>query len=220
MKDKINISNARRNFEIVAVLVTGLGRFLFVEFLDLRFLYISSACIFWIVYIFLRKKEIPKILSYWGLTFDNFKKTFLELLPIAVILSAAFYFIGNKMGTNILNVNILPILLIYPIWGVIQQFIMIGIFARNLKDDDQINLPTAGVILIAATLFAIVHFPFLILVAATFLLAIVYVSLYFKGRNLLVMGIYHGWIGALFFYTMMARDPFLEVFGRNVFDIF
>lgn len=217
LNEKIIISNARRNFEIAAVLITGLGRFLFVEFLDLRFLYISSACIFWMVYIFLRKKEIPQILSYWGLTFDNFKKTFLELLPIAVILSVAFYFVGNKLGTNILNINIIPILLIYPIWGIIQQFIMIGIFARNLKDGDQINLPTAGVVLAAATLFAIVHFPFLILVAATFLLAIVYVSLYFRGRNLLVMGIYHGWIGALFFYTMMARDPFLEVFGRNIF---
>jgi len=220
LEEKITISNARRNFEIIAVLVTGLGRFLFVEFLDLRFLYISSACIFWIVYIFLRKKEIPEILGYWGLTFDNFKKTFLELLPIAVISSVAFYFIGTKLGTNILNINIIPILLIYPIWGIIQQFIMIGIFARNLKDSDQINLPTAGVVLAAATLFAIVHFPFLILVAATFLLAIVYVSLYFKGRNLLVMGIYHGWIGGLFFYTMMARDPFLEVFGRNILDIF
>ena len=169
------------------------------------------------VYIFLRKKEIPQILNYWGLNFHNFKKTFLELLPIAVISSIAFYFVGNKLGTNILNINIIPILLIYPIWGIIQQFIMIGIFARNLKDGDQINLPTAGVVLIAATLFAIVHFPFLILVAATFLLAIVYVSLYFKERNLLVMGIYHGWIGGLFFYTIMERDPFFEVFGTNLF---
>jgi len=217
VEEKITISNSRRNFEIVAVLVTGLGRFLFVEFLDLRFLYISSACVFWMGYIFLRQKEIPQILNYWGLTFDNFKKTFLELLPIAIILSIAFYFIGNKLGTNILNINILPILLIYPIWGIIQQFIMIGIFARNLKDSEQIKLSMAGVVFVAAILFAIVHFPFQILVAATFLLAIVYTNLYFKGRNLLVMGIYHGWIGGLFFYTMMGRDPFLEVFGTNLF---
>ena len=217
MNEKISISNGRRNFEMVAVLVTGLGRFLFVEFLDLRFLYISSACVFWIGYIFLRKKEMPQILSYWGLTFDNFKKTFLELLPLAIILSIAFYFIGNKLGTNILNINILPILLIYPIWGIIQQFIMIGIFARNLKGSDQIKLSTTGVVFVASLLFAIVHFPFQILVAATFLLAIVYNSLYLKGRNLLVMGIYHGWIGGLFFYTIMGRDPFLEVFGTNLF---
>ena len=217
MGEKVSISNKRRTFEIIAVLITGLGRFLFVEYLNIRFPYIASACVFWIVYIFLRQKEVPQILSYWGLTFDNFKKTFLESLPIAIILSVSFYFIGNKLGTNILNINILPILLIYPIWGIIQQFIMIGIFARNLKDSDEINLPTLGVVLIAAILFAVVHFPFQILVAATFLLAIVYVSLYFKGRNLLVMGIYHGWIGGLFFYTIMERDPFLEVFGTNIF---
>lgn len=217
MSEKITISNARRTFEIVAVIVTGLGKFLFMDILELRFPYIATACIFWIVYIFLRKKEIPKILNYWGLTFDNFTKTFLELLPLAIILSVVFYFIGNKLGTNILNLNILPILLIYPIWGIIQQFIMIGIFARNLKDSDGIKLPTVGVVLIAATLFAVVHFPFQILVAATFLLAIVYTTLYLKGRNLLVMGIYHGWIGGLFFYTIMERDPFLEVFGTNIF---
>jgi len=187
------------------------------DILELRFPYIATACIFWIVYIFLRKKEIPEILKYWGLTFDNFTKTFLELLPLAIILSIAFYFIGNKLGTNILNINILPILLIYPIWGIIQQFIMIGIFARNLKDSDGIKLPTAGVVLAAAILFAVVHFPFQVLVVATFLLAIVYVNLYLKGRNLLVMGIYHGWIGGLFFYTIMERDPFFEVFGTNLF---
>ncbi len=217
MKNDIAISNQRRIFEIIAVLVTGLGKFLFMDLLEFRFPYIATACIFWMVYIFLRKKEIPDILNYWGLTFDNFKKTFLELLPLAIILSLAFYFIGNKLGTNILNINILPILLIYPIWGIIQQFIMIGIFARNLKDSDGLKLPTAGVVLIASILFAVVHFPFQILVAATFLLAIVYTYLYLKGRNLLVMGIYHGWIGGLFFYTIMERDPFLEVFGTNIF---
>jgi hypothetical protein len=54
---------------------------------------------------------------------------------------------------------------------------------------------------------------FLILVAATFLLAIVYTTLFLKGRNLIVLGIYHGLLGALFFYTIMGRDLFLEVFG-------
>lgn len=217
MKKDLAISNQRRTFEIIAVLATGLGKFLFMDLLEFRFPYIATACIFWIVYVFLRKKEVPEILNYWGLTFKNFKKTFLELLPLAIILSTGFILVGNKLGTNILNLNIIPILLIYPIWGIIQQFIMIGVFARNLKDNDGIKLPTTGVVLIASILFAVVHFPFQILVAATFLLAIVYVNLYLKGRNLLVMGIYHGWIGGLFFYTIMERDPFLEVFGTNFF---
>jgi len=216
LTEKINISNPRRNFEILAVLITGLGKFLFMDILELRFPYIATACIFWLVYIFIRKKKIPQILSYWGLTFKNFGRTFLELLPLALILSIGFVLLGNKLETNILNINIIPILLIYPIWGIIQQFIMIGIFARNLKDGDQIKIPVAAVVLFTSILFALVHFPFQILVLATFFLAIVYTSLYLKGRNLLVMGIYHGWIGALFFYTIMERDPFLEVFGTTL----
>ena len=216
MSETINISKARRNFEILAVLITGLGKFFFMDLLELRFPYIATACIFWIVYIFIRKKEIPEILNYWGLTFKNFGRTFLELLPLAIALAIGFILIGNKLGTNILNINIIPILLIYPIWGIIQQFIMIGIFARNLKDADHIKIPTVLVVLFTSILFAVVHFPFQILVLATFFLAIVYTTLYLKGRNLIVMGIYHGWVGALFFYTMMERDPFLEVFGTTL----
>ncbi len=217
MEEKIVISNARRNFEIIAVLVTGLGKFIFMDILEFRFPYIATACIFWILYIFRRKKEIPTILNYWGLNFNNFKNTFFGLLPLAILFSVAFLIIGNKMNTNILNLNIIPILLIYPVWGIIQQFIMIGIFARNMKDNDRTKLPTSVIVLLTAILFAVVHFPFTILVVATFFLAIVYTTLYFRGKNLLVMGIYHGWIGALFFYTIMARDPFLEVFGKNIF---
>jgi hypothetical protein len=33
-------------------------------------------------------------------------------------------------------------------------------------------------------------------------------------RNVFVLGIFHGWLGALFFYTVAGRDPFLEVFGK------
>lgn len=216
MIEKITISNERRVFEIVAVIVTGLGKFIFMDLLEMRFPYIAVACTFWLVYIFIRKKEIPQILSYWGLTFKGFGRTFLELLPLAILLAIAFVLLGNRLGTNILNINIIPILLIYPIWGIIQQFIMIGIFARNLKDREPNKLPVAVIVLFTSLLFAVVHFPFQILVVATFFLALVYTTLYLKGRNLLVMGIYHGWMGALFFYTMMERDPFFEVFGTTL----
>ena len=47
----------------------------------------------------------------------------------------------------------------------------------------------------------------------TFLLALFYGMVYLKTRNVWVMGILHGWLGALFFYTVVGRDPFAEVFG-------
>lgn len=60
---------------------------------------------------------------------------------------------------------------------------------------------------------AIAHYPFLLLIGATFLLALVYTTLYFRGRNLLALGIYHGWLATFFFYWVLGRDSWLEAFG-------
>ncbi|MCP3929762.1 MAG: CPBP family intramembrane metalloprotease [Bacteroidetes bacterium] len=207
------ISTKRRTFEILAVILTGLGKFLFMDLLNQRLGYILTACFFWGIYIFIRAKQDVNILDYWGLNLKNFKRTFIELLPFAVVLALLFIIIGFGLKTSVLNVRIIPILLIYPIWGIIQQFIMIGILARNLKDSQKVNLTDFWIVFLTAVVFAIVHFPFLLLVISTFALALVYTKLYLNDRNLIVLGIYHGLLGALFFYTLLGRDPFLEVFG-------
>ena len=84
---------------------------------------------------------------------------------------------------------------------------------RNLHDLSSIKIPFWGVVLLTATVFALVHFPSLLLVGATFGLAIIYTALYLRGQNLLALGIYHGWLGGFFFYTLLNRDPWQEVFG-------
>lgn len=210
---KIQITDQHRIREIIAVIITGLGKFVFMDWLNWRLPYITVAIVFWIGYIFYQKNKDSNILSYWGLTTRNFKQTFLELLPLAILSILLFIFLGNKMGTNILNQDILPLLLIYPLWGIIQQFIMIGILSKNLKTLNQIKIPDYLIVLITAMVFAVVHFPFLLLVIGTFFLAMVYTILYLHDRNLIVMGIYHGWIGAFFFYTILERNPWREVFG-------
>ena len=210
MKDKSRVK------EISLVLITGLGKFLFMDVLNWRLPFILTACLFWIGYVFFRQKKNKAILSYWGFTKENFSKTFYELLPISIHVSILFYFLGNYLGTNILSWRILPILLIYPIWGIIQQFIIVGLIARNLKGLEKVKVPEVAIVLITAIVFAIVHYPYGVLMVGTFFLAIVYTLLYLRGRNLLVLGIYHGWIGAIFFYTILARDPWVEVFG-NIF---
>jgi uncharacterized protein len=48
----------------------------------------------------------------------------------------------------------------------------------------------------------------------TFILALLYGYIYLRSRNLYVLGLFHGWLGALFFYTVVGRDPFAEVFGK------
>lgn len=212
----MRIEDNTRIFEIVAVILTGFGKFILMDLLNQRLVYIVSACLFWIGYIIYQSRTNKGVIEYWGLSKVNFKKTFLELFPAAVLSVVIFIFVGNKMETNILNWSIIPILLVYPIWGIIQQFIIIGLLARNLKDIEIVKIPEFLIILITAIVFAIVHYPHNLLIVGTFALAIVYTTLYLRQRNLIVMGIYHGWLGAFFFYTILERNPWDEVFGTLV----
>ena len=207
------IPDSRRIGEIMAVVLTGLGKFVFMDGLNWRLPYILTACLGWLAYILYRRSQSPKLLHYWGFSKMGFWRTFLLLLPFALSLVIVFVLLGNHWGTNRLNWGIVPILLLYPIWGIIQQFLIVGLVGRNLADLSRPQLPLLVVIILTALVFALVHFPFVLLVVATFGLAIVYTSLYLRGHNLLVLGIYHGWLGGFFFYTLLDRDPWQEVFG-------
>jgi membrane protease YdiL (CAAX protease family) len=104
-------------------------------------------------------------------------------------------------------------LLLYPVWGVIQQFLIVGLVAGNLSDYGGSPLGRAGIVFVTAVLFSAVHFPVLLLVAGTFLLATVYTVVYLQTRNLWVLGLYHGWLGGFFYFFVLGRDPWKEVFA-------
>ena len=204
----------RRFIEIVAVIATGVGKLVFINGLEWHLPFIIAVCLFWSLYVFFRFRDDRQVLSYWGLTKTGFGTTFKELLPVVLVCIAIFILLGHQIGTNILNWNIVLILILYPIWGILQQFLVLGIFSKNLQNLNSAKLSNVVIVLLTSILFSIVHYPFPVLIAGTFLLAVIYTSLYLKGRNLIVLGIYHGWLAAFFFYTMMARDPWVEAFGN------
>lgn len=215
MTERLEIDRTSRSkwFEVIAAVVTGLGKFVFMDWLNWKLAYILVACLFWIGYVIHVNRRHSGILEYWGLSGTNFRKTFLELLPIAAFIVISFILIGNYYETNILNWNIIPILLLYPIWGVIQQFLVVGLIAKNLDSMPEANITRITIILTVALLFGLIHYPWYLLMLATFLLAVVYTILYLRERNLIVLGIYHGWLGGFFFFTLMEKDPWLDVFG-------
>lgn len=202
-----------RVIEIIAVLLTGAGKFIFMDWLNWRAFYVVGACLFWIGFVVYRYRKDKNILEHWGFTKTNFKSTFLFLLPFGLLSVAMFFGIGHYFGTIMLNKNIIPILLLYPIWGVIQQFIVVALVAGNLRDMENLNISDFAIVVLTSLVFAAVHFPFLTLVGGTFLLALVYTTIYLRKKNLFALGLYHGWLGAFYFYTIVGRDPWAEVFG-------
>jgi len=203
-------SNRTRILEFVAVLLTGFGKFVLVDWLNLKFWYILIASTCWIGYITWRIRHHPALPAYWGFTKKGFSESLRWILPFAVVSIIAFYIYGSITNALLFNWHILPVLVSYPCWGIIQQFLIIGLIIRNLADYDGKKIPKVLIILIATTLFAIVHYPVILLVAGTFVLALLYSLVYWKHGNLWVLGLFHGWLGGFFYFFVLGRDPWLE----------
>ena len=107
----------------------------------------------------------------------------------------------------------LLLLVLYPLWGILQQFLVQALGVANLfRLFPQYGwwvAVSAGVIL-----FTLVHYPDWVLMAATGLLACVFIPLYIRDRNLWPLGLYHGWLGTFFYLWVLGRDPWVSVFGK------
>ena len=204
-------TDKRRWVEILAVAITGAMKYILMDWLNMRGLYIGAACLFWLVFITKRYRENNHILQDWGFRKDHFKKTFLFILPFAGLLVAAIIWYGISFNTHFLNWHVIPVLFLYPAWGMIQQFMMIGIIAGNLEKMDSLNLDIPRILLLTSLLFALIHYPSVPLMAFAFFMELLFLSVYFKWRNLWPLGLYHGWLGSLFLFFVMGRDLWNEL---------
>ncbi len=211
-KLKRPISNKIRLIEILGVVLTAVGKFVFIDYLGWRLLYVIFAIASWVFYIFFRYKKEKGVIRYWGFRTDNFKGALKLMVPFGVISILLFLGIGYYQKTINLTWHILPLLITYPIWGSVQQFLIIGLIAGNLNDLNSKKLKKGLIIVITAILFSVVHFPSVWLMIGTFILALFYGYVYLKVKNIYAMGVFHGWLGALFYYTVVNRDPFQEIF--------
>jgi uncharacterized protein len=197
-----------------AVILTAVGKFVFMDYLNWRFAFIVAAIISWTIYIIYRNRTKKGIIKYWGFRSDNFKSVMRKVIPFGLLSVIGFIGIGLYRGTINITWHIIPILILYPVWGIAQQFLLIALTVGNMQDLKGQKLKKGIIILFSALLFALVHYPFVWLIIATFILGIFYGLIYLSERNIYVLGLFHGWLGGLFYYTILERDPFLEIFGK------
>ena len=205
-------SDRHRWIEICAVIVTGLFKFLVMDLLNQKLIFISAAILFWSGYVVIQVKKYPSSLQLWGFTSKNFGKSFMIILPVALVCLAAMVIYAKSINIRLLNAHIIPILLLYPLWGFIQQFLMVALVAGNLRDMQSTKLRLSFIVLFTAILFSLVHYPYAMLMTATFLLAVFYTSIYLRYRNLVSLGLFHGWLGCFFMFYVLNRDPYEEIF--------
>lgn len=200
-----------QKFEIIAVIITALSKFIFYDILNQRLIFILLMFIFWGAYIYRRIKQSPEILSEWGFRMDNLNEVFRKVFPFGILAVISCLVIGYVRGTINPNWHIVPILIVYPLFGILQQFLLMSLVAGNMQA--QKKLSNGLIILSTSILFGILHYPYNWLIMGTFILSLFYTYIYLNQRNLYVLGIFHGWLGAIFYYTVVGEDPYLEVFG-------
>jgi len=212
----VKTTRSRAVAEIAAVAVTGAGKLVVADGLGLPLPFILSACAFWSGYGALRARRDQSQLREWGFTAAGLGPSAARLGPPAVagaIASAAY---GLRTGSLLLHWHILPILLLYPLWRLVQQFLVVALFAANLRRSS--GAGEAWTVVVTALVFAAAHVPSPELIVATFAMAAVTTSTYFRVRNLWMLGAFHGWLATLVYFVVLGEDPWLQFvthgFGR------
>ena len=62
----VPISNKRRILEISAVIVTAVGKFIFMDWLDWEISFVAITILCWVMYVIYRNRKQPGILRSWN----------------------------------------------------------------------------------------------------------------------------------------------------------
>ena len=199
--------------EVGAVVATGLLHPLVSTHRVLLAPFIAAVLIGWGTYVTVRVRGDRGLWAVWGFTKANLKPAFRAASTFALAASAVMAAIGHGRGTLSLHWHVLVLFVLYPAWGLVQQFLVQALVARNLRalsgpvSSPWFVVPSCGV------LFGLVHVPDLELVIATAVLGCTFTSIYLRWRNLWPLGLFHGWLGALCYFWVIGRDPWYDVFG-------
>lgn len=199
--------------EIFAVLITGLLKFLLMDWMNWRAFYITAAILFWTVFIYRSYKNNPDVAERWGIRRKNFKQSMRALLPFGLVASALILIYGYFSDAEFINWHILPILVFYPLWGTFQQFIVAGLVAGNLQYQKMVPLNRFWITIIVSLLFALMHAPHWFLAGYVLIMEIFFLSVFLRLRNIWALGFFHGIVSTLFLYFVSGRDLLEELYA-------
>jgi hypothetical protein len=198
-------------FEIMAVAATGVLH-LILQSLGANRIFIGIAGVFWIAYIALHVCKDSTAWAVWGFRTDNLLCAAKRPTLLFILAGGVMIIYGTLADTFIWRWHMLLLFLLYPLWGMIQQFLVQALVVANLV---KLSAGHRGcfAVSIGAVLFGAIHYPYPLLMLATCGLGFLFIPCYLRYRNLWPLGLYHGWLGTLFYICILGRDPWLEVFG-------
>jgi hypothetical protein len=193
--------------EMSAALLTAMLHFIFYEVLPGQGPFIVVTVLAWSTYVAIRIRREPESLREFGLSTYGLRQSSAAASAVLVVGVALCVTVGLSRGGVRFVPHMVLLALLYPLWGVLQQLLVQGMVVRNLVP----VLSTPMVVTIAAILFGVVHLPHVVLVLSTATLGAVFTLIFLRWPNVWALGICHGWLGVLFYYWVLGRDPWLEI---------
>jgi len=173
--------------------------------------FIVGAVLFWAVYVYLRSRSDPQALYNWGFRTDNLGEAATAAFLVFLVIAGTLLIIGAVNKTLSFPTHLLAQLLIYPLWGTVQQFLALAIVVSNLERTTVFQGRKTMLVVLTALLFSVVHLYNVGLAAGVFLLELIVVPLYFRYRNTWPLGVLHGWCGALYYLWVLNEDLWNEI---------
>jgi membrane protease YdiL (CAAX protease family) len=201
----------RALLEMGAVALTGVGH-LAASSQGLSGAYIPVVVVGWGGYVGYRATTEPGYLGELGLTRERLGPAFRDASLVAAASLAGMAAVGAAQGSLRADASVLPLLVLYPAWGLTQQTLVQGMLTRHLA---AAGLPAVAVVPLASVAFGLVHVPNWPLVGATTALGGAFAALYLRDGNVWPLGLYHGVLGAAFYVWALDRDPWRELAGQR-----
>lgn len=183
------------------------------DWLGMRAFYIAGICLFWCWYVYYRYTKDKSIIQYWGFKTENLGKSLQMLLPF---LLTGIFFMGMvawRKQISLWNPHMLPVMVLYPLWGTVQQFMLTGIVAETLGHTKPLLGRKWSVIVLTSCLFGMIHYPQAVLMVFTFFMEILFLLVFLRWRNIWAIGIAHGLLATFLLYYVMNRDLWIELFA-------
>lgn len=201
--------DGRAAAEVGAVVLTGVGH-LAASRVGLSGVYIPVVVAGWGGYVGVRAATEPGYLADLGFTSEHLGQAARDVGLISAGAALGMGVYGAASGSLRLDASMLPLLVLYPAWGLTQQMLVQGFLTRNLAEA---GLPPLAVVSASAAAFGTVHVPNWALTAVTTAMGAAFAPLYLRDRTLWPLGVAHGTLGALFYVWVLDRDPWAEVGG-------
>lgn len=197
----------RQLAEMGAVVLTGVGH-LVASSQDASGMYIPAVMIGWGSYMGYRALKEPGYLADAGFTSENAARAWRDATLVSLGALGGMAVVGAARGTLDTDGLLVPLLVLYPAWGLTQQFLVQRMLTRNLADA---GLPPAVITPISALTFGSVHAPNWDLTATTTFIGAAFTHLYQRDGTLWPLGVYHGALGAFVYVWVLDRSSWDEV---------